>query len=152
MGEIQQIGTPQEIYDFPQNEFVATFIGSPQMNIFKECNACSVNDSTYSFSIIGQSYSIQPFESINFPVKLDIGVRPEDIVLTEDDNGKIHIAHKEFLGDVYVYHCEVKKEEEHLSFCVKSKKEYRIDKRYEIKFEKLHVFDAISKKRIQFNE
>ena len=151
-GEIQQIGTPQEIYDFPQNEFVATFIGSPQMNIFKECNACPVNDSAYSFSIIGQSYSIQPFESINFPVKLDIGVRPEDIVLTEDDNGKIHIAHKEFLGDVYVYHCEVKIEEEHLSFCVKSKKEYRTDKRYEIKFEKLHVFDAISKKRIQFNE
>ena len=32
-GEIQQIGTPEEIYRHPVNEFVATFIGSPSMNI-----------------------------------------------------------------------------------------------------------------------
>jgi multiple sugar transport system ATP-binding protein len=32
-GEIQQIGTPQAIYDEPANEFVATFLGSPSMNI-----------------------------------------------------------------------------------------------------------------------
>lgn len=46
-GEIQQIGTPQEIYDFPQNEFVATFIGSPQMNFFKEYNVFTVNERVY---------------------------------------------------------------------------------------------------------
>lgn len=33
-GVIQQIGTPQEIFDHPANIFVATFIGSPQMNLF----------------------------------------------------------------------------------------------------------------------
>ena len=33
-GWVQQIGTPQEIYNDPQNIFVATFIGSPAMNIF----------------------------------------------------------------------------------------------------------------------
>ena len=32
-GKIQQIGTPQRIYDDPANEFVATFLGSPSMNI-----------------------------------------------------------------------------------------------------------------------
>ncbi len=32
-GKIQQIGTPQTIYDDPANEFVATFLGSPSMNI-----------------------------------------------------------------------------------------------------------------------
>ena len=32
-GEIQQIGTPEEIYRHPVNEFVATFIGSPSMNM-----------------------------------------------------------------------------------------------------------------------
>ncbi len=32
-GKIQQIGTPQQIYDDPANEFVATFLGSPSMNI-----------------------------------------------------------------------------------------------------------------------
>ena len=33
LGYIQQIGTPKEIYDHPSNTFVATFIGSPAMNI-----------------------------------------------------------------------------------------------------------------------
>jgi len=32
-GKIQQIGSPQHIYDDPANEFVATFLGSPSMNI-----------------------------------------------------------------------------------------------------------------------
>lgn len=32
-GYIQQVGTPEEIYNFPSNEFVSTFIGSPSMNI-----------------------------------------------------------------------------------------------------------------------
>ena len=32
-GKIQQVGTPQLIYDDPANEFVATFLGSPSMNI-----------------------------------------------------------------------------------------------------------------------
>ncbi len=34
-GKIQQIGTPQRIYDDPANEFVATFLGSPSMNILR---------------------------------------------------------------------------------------------------------------------
>lgn len=33
-GDIMQIGTPREVYDSPENEFVAQFIGSPAMNIF----------------------------------------------------------------------------------------------------------------------
>ena len=32
-GEVQQIGTPDEIFSFPRNLFVATFIGTPEMNI-----------------------------------------------------------------------------------------------------------------------
>lgn len=33
-GVIQQVGTPSEIYDYPTNQFVAGFIGTPQMNFF----------------------------------------------------------------------------------------------------------------------
>ena len=32
-GQIQQVGTPQNIYDDPDNQFVATFLGSPSMNL-----------------------------------------------------------------------------------------------------------------------
>jgi multiple sugar transport system ATP-binding protein len=34
-GMVQQVGAPQEVYDYPQNRFVATFIGTPQMNLFE---------------------------------------------------------------------------------------------------------------------
>ena len=37
-GKIQQVGTPQHIYDDPANEFVATFLGSPSMNILRADN------------------------------------------------------------------------------------------------------------------
>ena len=33
-GVIQQVGRPMELYDHPVNQFVAGFIGSPQMNFF----------------------------------------------------------------------------------------------------------------------
>lgn len=35
-GEIQQVGTPQEIYDHPNNQYVATFLGSPGINLLPE--------------------------------------------------------------------------------------------------------------------
>ena len=35
LGYVQQIGTPKEIYNHPANTFVATFIGSPSMNLFE---------------------------------------------------------------------------------------------------------------------
>ena len=34
-GFIQQVDTPQNLYDYPANLFVAGFIGTPQMNIFR---------------------------------------------------------------------------------------------------------------------
>src|SRR6202020_2684102 len=34
LGELQQLGTPEELYERPVNVFVATFIGSPAMNLF----------------------------------------------------------------------------------------------------------------------
>ncbi|MEO0562518.1 MAG: ATP-binding cassette domain-containing protein, partial [Chloroflexota bacterium] len=37
-GEIQQVGTPQEIYEHPANTFVATFLGSPSMNMLPHDN------------------------------------------------------------------------------------------------------------------
>lgn len=36
-GYVQQLGTPKEIYDTPENVYVATFMGSPAMNVFPAC-------------------------------------------------------------------------------------------------------------------
>jgi multiple sugar transport system ATP-binding protein len=45
-GIIQQLGPPQELYDQPKNLFVASFIGSPSMNVFPGAKVVSEGDST----------------------------------------------------------------------------------------------------------
>ena len=42
-GQLQQAGTPKELYDYPANVFVATFLGSPRMNLFKSVLARTTN-------------------------------------------------------------------------------------------------------------
>jgi multiple sugar transport system ATP-binding protein len=80
-GFIQQVGAPLEVYDFPQNEFVAGFIGSPPMNFFK---AKIVQDSglyadTGSFKLkIPDKYTSAYKSYVGKDVTF--GMRPEDIL------------------------------------------------------------------------
>ncbi|MDJ0780364.1 MAG: sn-glycerol-3-phosphate ABC transporter ATP-binding protein UgpC [Desulfosarcinaceae bacterium] len=46
LGQIQQVGSPLELYSFPANRFVAGFIGSPSMN-FLDCTIAEENGATY---------------------------------------------------------------------------------------------------------
>ncbi len=86
-GMVQQIGTPQEVYDSPANVFVAGFIGVPQMNFY---DARLVRD--------GEAYAVE-LDGISVPVSAEkcarlaergvegqditLGVRPENIELAE---------------------------------------------------------------------
>ena len=87
-GFMQQVDTPQNLYDYPINLFVASFIGTPQMNFFKESTLTSKDGDVYVNFIGGNSIRIP--ESIvaripNINEYLDtgklvtLGVRPEDI-------------------------------------------------------------------------
>ena len=51
-GFIQQIGTPQEVFNHPANLFVAGFIGTPQMNFFENCQLTKSGDA-YSDTVMG---------------------------------------------------------------------------------------------------
>jgi len=46
-GKVQQLGSPQELYDHPANKFTAGFIGSPAMNFFEGAQISSEGDSTF---------------------------------------------------------------------------------------------------------
>jgi ABC-type sugar transport system ATPase subunit len=73
-GKIQQVGTPEEVYRFPANRFVASFIGSPSMNIFEtQFQQGRFNLGPRTFDT-GLAYS-GPAE---------VGVRPENIRLGGD--------------------------------------------------------------------
>lgn len=80
-GILQQIDTPQHLYDKPDNIFVAGFIGSPAMNFFngtihKADGGLVVDGSAFSVKVPdSRTNSLMPY--VNKPVVF--GIRPEDI-------------------------------------------------------------------------
>ncbi len=82
-GFIQQIGTPQEVFDRPANLFVAGFIGSPQMNFFD--GKLSKKDGKYQISV-GEAVMVLADKAQKLLTEKDagdmdvvVGVRPEHI-------------------------------------------------------------------------
>lgn len=102
-GVIQQVGTPDEIYQNPQNTFVAGFIGSPQMNFLE---GTMLND-TLVISDIPIKLTEEQKQAIGTRHSVTIGVRPENMT---GESGDIKLAVKvdmsEMLGSeriVYFY-------------------------------------------------
>ena len=86
-GFIQQIGTPQEVFDNPVNVFVAGFIGMPQMNFF---NARLVKaDGGYAVKVAGATMEIsekiqKQLAAKNVPEKdIILGIRPVHVSVAE---------------------------------------------------------------------
>ncbi len=91
-GYIQQIGTPQDVFDRPANLFVAGFIGSPQMNFF---DAELVNEGgAYKIrldkAVIGLPDAIQKTlkDKGQQPMKIICGIRPEHVMLCAPENAE----------------------------------------------------------------
>lgn len=96
-GFIQQIGTPQEVFDHPANLFVAGFIGMPQMNFF---NAKLVKkDGKYGVEV-GKIYvelsedKQERLKAKNVPEQeVTLGVRPDHIKLSEEGiRGRVDVS------------------------------------------------------------
>ncbi|MGL4990877.1 MAG: ABC transporter ATP-binding protein [Sarcina sp.] len=147
-GIIQQVDTPTEIYNNPKNLFVATFIGSPQMNLVHG------NIQNDKFSVFGELASIskEKFNILNkLSTKTDIiiGIRPENILINDNIpdsdkyisyNGTVEIV--ENLGsEIYVH---IKKDNK--TIIVKAPGNSPIKYGDTIKFAfdstKLHAFDV----------
>ena len=75
-GKIEQFGSPDDIYNNPNNIFVAEFIGNPKMNIFNIQKNDIINKNT--FKLFDKEIK---FENLNFEDGLYVGIRPEDISL-----------------------------------------------------------------------
>ena len=76
-GVIEQVGTPHEVFAKPANVFVASFIGTPQMNLV-EADLKSFGNGAASVSLAGQDVAIMadPAVSRIKPSKVTIGIRP----------------------------------------------------------------------------
>lgn len=80
IGRVEQIGTPQELYNRPANKFVAGFIGSPAMNFFEamvEGNTL-VNDAGFKITLPEGQKKLLETKGYNGK-KVIFGIRPEDI-------------------------------------------------------------------------
>jgi len=80
MGEVQQIGTPQEVYVTPRNKFVAGFIGSPSMNFIDVTYKDGVITDTEGLKIAVPEGRAKVLEKKGYNGKqMTLGIRPEDI-------------------------------------------------------------------------
>ena len=75
-GFVQQIGTPQEVFDHPRNLFVSGFIGTPQMNYFDA--KLIEKDGKYLVLVDDQEFELSDEKQERLKQK---GVKPQDIIL-----------------------------------------------------------------------
>ncbi len=102
---IGQVGTPLELYQRPENEFVAQFIGSPAMNLLPGEIIGTGGQTTVRLEGGGTAISAAPSSDSQKGLKVNVGVRPEDFVEGGDDfiyEGNVEFT--EALGEVTLLH------------------------------------------------
>ena len=109
-GFIQQIGTPQEVFDHPANIFVSGFIGMPQMNYF---NAKLVKEGgKYAVSVENCKVELSEEKQKNLaarnvtPQEITLGVRPSHMVLAKQPGNTLSatIEVSELMGSEIHFH------------------------------------------------
>ena len=96
-GFIQQIGTPQDVFDHPANLFVAGFIGTPQMNLFD--GKLIKQDGKYAVTVDNITVVLSDDKQARLSDKnvpeqdIILGVRPDHIMLCADGiKGKVDVS------------------------------------------------------------
>ncbi|MGN0267388.1 MAG: ABC transporter ATP-binding protein [Lachnospiraceae bacterium] len=111
-GYVNQIGTPQDLFDRPVNLFVAGFIGMPVMNFFDNCKL-EIKDGEYYANIKGAEYKLDEFQQKALkangqkPCDIICGVRPQHVSVGEGTlKGTVEVC--EMLGSEVNLHvnCE----------------------------------------------
>ena len=144
MGHVQQIGTPLELYDTPNNIFVATFIGLPPMNMFN----VSVENGTlrgkgFTTELTDEQKSIlADYNGKN----IVLGVRPEDIA--EEGNMSINVSTNENLGMNTLVHGTIG-EGNHITAKLRGWASYKHGDQVGVHFTKMHFFDPDTTKAIR---
>ena len=82
-GNIEQVGSPLELYDTPANTFVAGFIGSPSMNFFDGVVRAQTDGNTV-VTIGDLSFPVGQRQGLSEGQKVTFGIRPEHLQLATD--------------------------------------------------------------------
>ncbi|TNF19929.1 MAG: sn-glycerol-3-phosphate ABC transporter ATP-binding protein UgpC [Rhodobacteraceae bacterium] len=104
---IAQVGSPLDLYERPNSEFVAQFIGSPAMNLLPGEVVGTGPQTTVKMAGGGTAVSDYPTTEADMGMQVNVGVRPEDLVATEGEaifEGKVDFI--EALGEVTLLYFE----------------------------------------------
>ena len=123
-GRIQQIGTPEDIYNEPQNAFVADFIG--ESNIFKGIMTGHMKVRFCGGEFIGM-------DDVAEGTLVDVVVRPEDVIITKPEDG---IVEGEVVSVIFKgMHYEVTVESGKYEMVIRTTKCYSVGERIGMKLE-----------------
>lgn len=98
-GEIKQIATPKELYNNPQNIFVAKFIGNPQMNLIE-----GICRDKHTIDLVDLGIKFKSSKNLSNKIKPIIGIRPENIRLSKDKGILVSLDYSEFTGNEKIIH------------------------------------------------
>ena len=123
-GRIQQIGTPEDIYNEPQNAFVADFIG--ESNIFKGIMTGHMKVRFCGGEFIGM-------DDVAEGTLVDVVVRPEDVIITKPEDG---VVEGEVVSIIFKgMHYEVTVESGKYEMVIRTTKCYSVGERIGMKLE-----------------
>ena len=160
-GIIQQIDTPNNLFNHPKNVFVAGFIGTPQMNFFKG-DFCYKNKQNQIILENGVTLKYSAKDMIDIKKeyldgkkhKIILGVRGED-VLPNEDGFTVKTGIKENLGNQTHVYFNLGNEEFNTNrqfiMVLSSKNEHEIGKEFKISFDSkhIHLFDADTEESLE---
>ena len=106
-GRIEQTGAPLDIYNNPQNVFVAGFIGSPRMNLIE----ATANQGADGWTLTAPNISvpIPNVDGLANGAHCTVGIRPEHVSIATEGSGhtKAQVAFAEQLGGETYLYCDV---------------------------------------------
>jgi multiple sugar transport system ATP-binding protein len=99
-GVVDQIGSPQEVYDKPRTMHVATFIGSPPMNLLNL--KATIEPGQSSVRLNGDTINMPALREGRLDGDLALGVRPEHIRLVDEGGVRGEIFGTEYMGTMQI--------------------------------------------------
>lgn len=157
-GKIQQIDTPQRLFHYPANQFVAGFIGTPPMNFMDgvvkaEGKSLFVEVDGRSIPVTEEkAQKLREADAVGKEVVL--GIRPEHLNVQKQMEGKIHgqgiVDVYEMLGTEAIVYLNQKNSEQKLVAKIPAEVELNPFDNVNITFDvdKIHIFDKVTGKTI----
>jgi multiple sugar transport system ATP-binding protein len=153
-GHLQQLGTPLDVYERPANLFVANFIGTPPMNIFK----CTVTDGGAALQAAGFTLpapaALRDALASRVGKTVMAGIRPENVVEqgrpVRGVTAPLSLVAElvETLGDEVVVHGSLGADTVSFKMDPHNPPEFGAKVSAQVEIDRLHLFDADSGQRI----